>query len=274
MAENLYCRIELALLEKHPGEKCSAVNRLIDDWDNGILERKCDTEILPMDDPGRPDQPELVDPRNLQRRSTSTEKGRVFLLHAIAHIEFCAINIALDAVYRFRDMPDQFISDWLRVADEETKHFYLLDNCLRQRDSYYGEFAAHGGLWDMVCKTRHDVMHRMALIPRVMEARGLDVTPGMMNRFDQVGDQQVVDILHVIYEEEIGHVAAGSYWYQTICLQRGLDPDATFELLIDEYFKGGLRGSFNWPARLKAGFKETELKALERQKESFKLDNR
>lgn len=263
MSGDLYYRVEQALLETQPAEKCSMAGCLPGEWKSGKLGRNTSTEILPMDDPGRPGRPQLIDPRKLKRRSTATEQGRIFLLHAIAHIEFCAINIALDAAYRFRDMPDRFVADWLGVAAEEAKHFSLLDNCLRQRGSFYGEFEAHGGLWDMVCKTRDDVMRRMALVPRVMEARGLDVTPGMIDRFNQAGDQQAVDILNVIYEDEIGHVAIGSYWYQTVCIEAGHEPEATFELLIDEYFKEGLRGPFNWPARLKAGFKEVELKALE-----------
>ena len=263
MSEDLYYRIEQALLEKQPCKKCSATGYLLDDWNSAKLRRSDTAEILPMDDPGRPDRPVLVDPRDLKRRSTATQQGRIFLLHAVAHIEFCAINIALDAAYRFRDMPDRFVTDWLSVAADEAKHFSLLDNCLRERGSFYGEFEAHGGLWDMVCKTRHDIMRRMALVPRVMEARGLDVTPGMINRFKQAGDQRAVDILNVIFEDEIGHVAIGSYWYQAVCKERGHEPEATFQLLIDEYFKAGLRGPFNWPARLKAGFKKAELEALE-----------
>ena len=263
MVTNLYFRIEQALLEKHPAAKCSAAVSLFDDWNSRNLQRVDSTEVLPMDDPGRPERPLLIDPRELKRRSAATEQGRIFLLHAIAHIEFCAINIALDAAYRFRHMPDRFITDWLSVAAEEAKHFSLLENCLRARGSFYGEFGAHGGLWDMVCKTRNDVMHRMALVPRVMEARGLDVTPGMIDRFNQAGDLEAVDILKVIYEDEIGHVAVGSYWYQTACMERGYEPEATFERLIAEYFNEGLRGPFNWPARLKAGFNEAELKALE-----------
>ncbi len=198
----------------------------------------------------------------------ATEQGRIHLLHAIAHIEFCAINIALDAVYRFRDMPDSFVDDWLLVASEEAKHFRLLDDCLRQRGSFYGDCEAHCGLWDMVSKTRHDVLHRMAMVPRVMEARGLDVTPGMIVRFNQINDIQAVEILEIIYADEVGHVAIGNHWFQRLCDQRGLEADATFQTLIEEYLGGNLRGPFNWPARLKAGFKKTELEALELRQES------
>ena len=266
MPKNLYQQTELVLLEKDPATKCSAVAQLLLDWQQSRLVHSSDDLVLPVEDPGRPERPELVDPRNLKRRSTATERGRVHLLHAFAHIEFCAINIALDAVYRFRDMPAQFVSDWLLVASEEARHFNLLNDCLRQRGSFYGDCEAHSGLWDMVCKTRHDVLHRMALVPRVMEARGLDVTPGMIDRFDQVGDAQAVDILKVIYADEIGHVAIGNFWYQRLCAERGLEPGSTFQLLVDEYLGGKLRGPFNWSARLEAGFSETELKALEQRR--------
>lgn len=264
MADDLYHCLEQALLEADVDSKCVAVKQLNRAWRTDSLSRKAGSNPLPMDEPGRPDRPLLVDPRRLRRRSTATGPGRILLLHAIAHIEFCAINIALDAVYRFRDMPDRYVTDWLRIAEEEAKHFELLDHCLRQRGSYYGEFEAHNGLWDMVCKTRHDIVHRMALVPRVMEARGLDVTPGMIQRFEQVGDQQAADILKIIYEEEIGHVNTGSYWFRASCMRRGLDANTTFGRLVDDYFKDKLRGPFNWPARLKAGFQEEELKALER----------
>ncbi len=263
MPASLYQQTEVVLLEKDPAVKCSAVARLLADWQQNRLERSSESVVLPVDDPGRPGQPELVDPRNLKRRSTATEQGRIHLLHALAHIEFCAINIALDAVYRFRDMPTQFVGDWLLVASEESRHFNLLEDCLRQRGSFYGEFEAHSGLWDMVCKTRHDVLHRMALVPRVMEARGLDVTPGMIDRFIQVGDTQVVDVLRVIFADEIGHVAIGNTWYQWLCAERGLEPGANFQSLVDDYLGGKLRGPFNWSARLEAGFSEKELKELE-----------
>lgn len=261
---NLYQQTELVLLTKDPAGKHSAVAQLYANWQQGLLNTVSDKPILDIDDPGRPEKPELVDPRHLKRRSTATEQGRIHLLHAFAHIEFCAINIALDAVYRFRDMPNQFIGDWLLVASEEARHFKLLDDCLRQRGSFYGDCEAHSGLWDMVCKTRHDLLHRMALVPRVMEARGLDVTPGMIERFNQVDDAQAAGILEVIYADEVGHVAIGNFWYQRLCEQRGLEPESTFQMLIDDYLGGKLRGPFNWPARLKAGFNKTELEALER----------
>jgi uncharacterized ferritin-like protein (DUF455 family) len=259
----LYQQIEAAILTPDAGRKCALTTQLHHAWKQGSLGCNPASVILPIDDPGRPQEPELVDPRKLERRSVATEPGRVRLLHAFAHIEFNAINIALDAAYRFREMPAQFVSDWLLVASEEARHFQLLEEELRQRGSYYGAHHAHRGLWDMVCKTRDNVLHRMALVPRVMEARGLDVTPGMIAKFKQIDDQAAVEILQTIYRDEVGHVRIGNFWYQQLCEQQELDASETFRRLIERYMGGKLRGPFNWPARLEAGFETAELNTLE-----------
>jgi uncharacterized ferritin-like protein (DUF455 family) len=263
VSTDVYAAIYRAIVEPDPVAKCLLAEQLEQDWLSGQLKRLDDGVVLDIDDPGRPQSPQLVDPRKVPRRSLATEQGRIVMLHSFAHIEFNAINLALDAAYRFRQMPDKFISDWLRVAREEAYHFKLVSDYLLDLGSGYGAYDAHNGLWDMVCKTRHDVLHRMALVPRVMEARGLDVTPGLMQKFAQIGDQRTVDILQVIYQEEIGHVAIGNYWYHYCCQQRGVDAGATFSDLIDQYFSGNLRGPFNHEARLKAGFEEDELNQLE-----------
>lgn len=263
MAE-LYRQVEAALLQSEPTRKCAQTIGVCAAWRAGDLERDDRARILPIDDPGRPATPRLVDPKSLPRRSSATAEGRIRLLHAIAHIEFNAINIALDAVYRFRDLPARYVDDWLRVAEEEARHFTLLREELERRGSYYGACDAHAGLWDMVCRTRDNALERMALVPRIMEARGLDVTPGMIARFRQVGDAAAVAILEVIYRDEIGHVRIGNDWYRYFCTQQGLDPLATFNQLVEAHMGGRLRGPFNWPARLEAGFAEAELAALER----------
>jgi uncharacterized ferritin-like protein (DUF455 family) len=262
--QSLYRRLHEVITQADPTLKCSATHALWQDWLEGKLERIDEGQIEAIDIPGRPSTPELVDPRNVPRRSLATEQGRIVMLHSFAHIEFNAINLALDAAYRFRDMPDAFIGDWVQVASEEARHFNLLNDYLIDLGSYYGAFSAHDGLWDMVCKTRHDVLHRMALVPRVMEARGLDVTPGMMEKFSQKGDQRAVDILKVIYHEEIGHVAIGSHWYLYCCEQRNVNARETFRTLIQQYFGSRLRGPFNREARLQAGFCEDELSELEK----------
>lgn len=260
---DLFDRLEQALLETDVRRKCRLSAEIECAWRQGKLACEADSPILPLDDPGRPQQPRLVDPRYLERRSFANDAGRIRLLHAFAHIEFNAINIALDAVYRFRRMPSKFISDWLLVASEEARHFELLDDELRKRGSHYGAFSAHRGLWDMVCKTRHNLLHRMALVPRVMEARGLDVTPAMIDKFEQFGDSAAVEILKMIYRDEVGHVRIGNYWYHLLCRQQSLEPNETFRQLIGLYMDGKLRGPFNWPARIEAGFEAPELAALE-----------
>lgn len=250
-------------MEQSPHQKCLLVKALVDEWNRGVLQKLDDEPIAAIDVPGRPQRLKLVDPRVVPRRTLVSEEGRLGMLHSFAHIEFNAINLALDAAYRFREMPDQFITDWLKVAVEEAHHFSLLQDYLNSQGSEYGNFDAHNGLWDMVCKTRHDVLHRMALVPRVMEARGLDVTPGLMKKFEQIGDLRTVEILQVIYDEEIGHVEIGNRWYYFCCEQRGVDPRVTFRNLISEYFGGSLRGPFNHEARVQAGFEVDELIELE-----------
>lgn len=260
---DFYHRVEAAILATDAATKCKLTARLHRSWQEDCQIDDLDSEILPIDDPGRPEKPELVDPRQLPRRSFASDSGRICMLHAFAHIEFNAINIALDAVYRFRRMPPRFVSDWLLVATEEARHFQLLEAQLLQRGSYYGACQAHRGLWDMVCKTRHNALHRMALVPRVMEARGLDVTPTMIARFSQFGDQAAVDVMEVIYRDEVGHVRIGNYWFNRLCEEQNLDAEITFRELVDSYMGGKLRGPFNRPARLEAGFRLQELDALE-----------
>lgn len=262
MAEGIHRGLLQALQQTDPEAKCRQVDALHQAWREGSLARDPDAPLLPLEVPGRPERPQLVDPRDTPKRSLGSPEGRAVMLHAFAHIEFNAINLALDAAYRFRDMPDAFLGDWLRVAAEEARHFRLIRDYLRDLGHDYGHWPAHNGLWEMACKTRHDVLHRMALVPRVMEARGLDVTPGLMQRFAQAGDERAVAILQVIYDEEIGHVAIGNRWYHHCCEQRELPPRETFQALIRDYF-GRLRGPFNREARMQAGFEEDELTAME-----------
>jgi uncharacterized ferritin-like protein (DUF455 family) len=184
------------------------------------------------------------------------------LVHAITHIEFNAINLALDAVYRFQSMPQQYYLDWCKVAAEEAKHFTLLSDYLNANGMVYGDLPAHNGLWEMAVKTDFDVLVRMALVPRVLEARGLDVTPGMIKKLETTGDNQLIDILQIIFEDEIGHVKIGSYWYKYLCEQRGLEPEKTFIDLIDKYMQGAHFGPFETQARLDAGFSEQEMQSL------------
>lgn len=251
------------LLACDPVEKCRLTQELAT-----VLQRAClnspsasaVTNLVLI--PGRPTQPQLVSPKQLPARSTGNQAGRTTLMHAIAHIEFNAINLAWDAAYRFRGMPEQYYRDWIKVAADEAYHFGLVCAYLAKHGCAYGDYPAHDGLWEMAIRTRHDVMVRMALVPRGLEARGLDVTPAMIQKFEAAGDQDGARILNIIYQDEIGHVEAGSRWFKYCCAQRGLDARLTFCALIAEFFKGELRGPYNRSARLQAGFDPEELQML------------
>lgn len=211
--------------------------------------------------PGRPTRPPLVHPSRVPRRSLGSAAGRAALVHAVAHIEFNAINLALDAVHRFAGMPRDYYVDWLSVARDEARHFQMLVGRLMAMGHGYGDLPAHDGLWEAAEKTAHDVLVRMALVPRVLEARGLDVTPGMIERLDQAGDAETVAALRVILDEEVRHVAIGSRWFRWACDLRGLVAEQTFPRLLAEYGVR-LRPPFNLAARRAAGFDEVELPLL------------
>ncbi|MBE2211407.1 MAG: ferritin-like domain-containing protein [Xanthomonadaceae bacterium] len=216
----------------------------------------------PIRMPGRPSRPRLVHPRELPRRGFGSPAGRAAFIHAVAHIEFNAIDLACDAIYRFRDMPRAFYADWVQVADDEARHFTMLRARLQDFGHDYGDFDAHNGLWEMAEKTAHDGLARMALVPRVLEARGLDVTPGMIAKLKGLGDEETAGILEVILREEIAHVAAGSRWYRWYCERAGVEPRSRFRELLREYAGGVLHGPFNTEARLMAGFDADELQSL------------
>ncbi|MGE4339455.1 MAG: ferritin-like domain-containing protein [Pigmentiphaga sp.] len=213
--------------------------------------------------PGRPDRPVLVAPGKVPQRSIQTQAGRAALLHALAHIEFNAINLALDAIWRFAGMPEAFYRDWLKVAQEEALHFDLLSTHLQTLGHRYGDFNAHDGLWAMTEKTRDDVLARMALVPRTLEARGLDAAPPIRAKLAQAGDHAAAAILDIILRDEVGHVAIGNHWYGWLCAQRGLEPVAAYAELARRYQAPRLKGPFNIEARRTAGFSENELRALQ-----------
>lgn len=262
--QNLYTAAYACLMQTDLEQKLACAQQLYADWQEGKLWRENTAEcpVQPVPIPGRPAKPELVHPRQVKQRKLASLEGRRALLHAVAHIEFNAINLGLDAVYRFRDMPDAYYGDWLQVAAEEAYHFSLLQARMQDFGCQYGDLPAHNGLWEQACKTDHDVMVRMALVPRVLEARGLDVTPGMMARLREVGDEQTVSILEIILRDEIGHVRIGSRWFRHCCEQRGLEAEATFRQLLREVMGAPLRGPFYTEARLQAGFSAAELEQL------------
>lgn len=251
------------LLESDPVAKMAAVAAMAEAYRNGnctLVESAALTVAGPL--PGRPARPELVAPRLVGQRSMATAEGRAMLVHALAHIEFNAVNLALDALWRFADMPAEYYVDWLRVAREEAYHFSMLSDHLQTLGYAYGDFSAHASLWEMVDKTVDDVMARMALVPRTLEARGLDAIPPLRVKLAQAGDVAAAQILDIILRDEIGHVEIGNRWYCYLCQQRGLEPRATYELLALRYKAPQLRGPFNLEARRKAGFSEAELQAL------------
>jgi len=221
-------------------------------------------EVLPEPPalPGRPPHPVLVSPRELAQRSLGNTEGRAALLHALAHIEFNAVNLALDVIWRFSGMPEAFYRDWLKVAVEEAYHFRLLRARLRELGFAYGDFPAHNGLWEMAEKTRGDVLARLALVPRTLEARGLDASPPIRAKLAAAKDDQSAAILDIILRDEIGHVAIGNRWYRHLCAERGLDPITTYATLAGMHRAPKLRGPFNMEARLAAGFEQAELDAL------------
>lgn len=263
-ADDLRARARQALLEPDPQQKVAHIQSIraqlatISIAPDAVLD-------APAGLPGCPSRPELRSHLQIPKRSPFTPEGLAALLHAVTHIEFNAINLALDAVWRFPAMPVAYYLDWFGVACEEAQHFSLLRDHLQTMGYDYGDFPAHTGLWDMTAKTGDDVLARMALVPRTLEARGLDATPPMQAKLRRVGTPpagRAVEILDIILRDEIGHVAIGNFWYRFVCRQRGLDPLATYALLAAHYGAPRLRGPLNLDARRHAGFDEAELALL------------
>ena len=259
----LRARALLVLTEPDPARKAAQAKALLASLRSAAAgPALLDTEAIlaaPGDLPGRPALPRLVPAGQVPRRSPFTPAGRAALLHAICHIEFNAINLALDAAWRFAGMPERYYLDWLRVAGEEALHFSLLQAHLQTLGHHYGDFDAHDGLWQMTEATRDDIVARMALVPRTLEARGLDATPPIQAKLRQAGDHAAVAILDIILRDEIGHVAIGNHWYRWLCARDGLDAEALYPALVLRYAAPRLRPPFNRAARLAAGFSAREL---------------
>ena len=259
----LFAEAARCFLLSDPATKCLAVSELHGAVCSGGFQVDANTPVPPVDKPGRPQLPELTNPARVPRRRLGAAAGRVALVHAIAHIEFNAINLALDAACRFRNMPESYYCDWVSVAADEARHFSLLTRRLAELGASYGDFTAHNGLWEMAERTADSCLVRMALVPRVLEARGLDVTPGLMRRLKQVGDFETIAILEIILAEEIHHVAIGSRWFNYCCEREGKSPGPTFLELLETHYGGTVRGPFNTAARLASGFTKEEMKYLE-----------
>jgi len=250
------------LLIADPDEKAAATRAM--SGADGLATGAHDDIAEPPGVPGRPARPPLVPHTRIKSRSPATAEGRAVLLHAVAHIEFNAINLALDAIWRFVELPRDYYLDWLRVASEEALHFSLLSAHLQSLGFRYGDFPAHNGLWEMAERTSDDVLARMALVPRTLEARGLDASPAVRAKLAQAGDQRAAAILDIILRDEIGHVAIGNRWFAWLCAGRGLDPIAAYADLAARYRAPQLHGPFNLEARRAAGFTAEELAALTR----------
>jgi uncharacterized ferritin-like protein (DUF455 family) len=247
------------LLTPDPRAKAAAARALVDAHDVGADEALSE----PPGVPARPGRPLLVAPSALKARDVRTPLGRATLMHALAHIELNAIDLAADACWRWAGRPEAFYRDWAGVAAEEALHFGLLADRLESLGHAYGDFPAHGALWEMAERTKHDLLARLALVPRTLEARGLDASPAIRAKLAAAGDDEGVRILDVILRDEIGHVAIGNRWYRALCAERGLDPLETYERLAVEHRAPRLRGPFNLEARRAAGFEEDELARLE-----------
>lgn len=250
-----------ALAEAEPAAKCAAVAALWEAAQCGLQPAPALACLAPAV-PGRPPRPLLVHPSRVAKRGLGTRAGRAALVHALAHIEFNAINLALDAVARFGGLPADFYTDWLSVATEEARHFGLLVTRLAELDCAYGDLPAHDGLWEAALKTREDPLARMALVPRILEARGLDVTPGLQARLCKNGDPDTAALLDVILRDEIRHVAIGNRWFDWLCAARGVEPLPTFRALCEAQGVGPPHPPLNVAARRAAGFPEAELSAM------------
>lgn len=231
--------------------KVAITNSLSDAWQNRTLSLGSSKRLKIPTRPGRPLKPELIPPREMPKRPLKSQKGRIALVHAIAHIELNAIDLALDIIVRFADqhMPRSFFDGWMRVAQEEAKHFTLLRERLAKYGASYGDLPAHDGLWEAAGETGHDLIARLAIVPLVLEARGLDVTPPLIDKLTAFNDHETAEIFKIIYEDEKGHVAVGAKWFRFLCNKHGLEPATTFSKLVQKHFRGHLKGPFNDRAR-------------------------
>ncbi|MGD8808613.1 MAG: ferritin-like domain-containing protein [Gammaproteobacteria bacterium] len=236
-----------------PAGKAALSARAAQGWRDGTIATIGDA--APPDRPARPEQPPLMAPKFVKRRRvTANPAGRIALLHALAHIELNAIDLAWDIVARFRGLPRAFYDDWVGVAAEEATHFTLLAARLDALGAAYGDLPAHDGLWQAAQTTAHDLAARLAVVPLVLEARGLDVTPAMIVRLREAGDDASADVLQRIHDDEIGHVAAGRRWFEHVCAEAGEDPVPAYHALVRRYFKGMIKPPFNDDSRARAGF--------------------
>ena len=260
---NIFEFAERCLFDSRIGPKLAETHRAQALSARGELAFEDLGSVRPMAQTRFPAQPELLMPRDMPRRRLDSDEGKAAFFHALAHIEFVAIYLAWDIIYRFRGLPAAFYRDWLKIADEEALHFAMIREHLQTFGVDYGDLPAHRGLWTHAEDTAGDLLARLAVVPRCMEARGLDVTPGMIAKLKTMGDQAGVAILTRIYEDEIGHVERGSYWFNWLAGQRGLESEQAYRDAIVNYYKGTPKGPFNREVRIIAGFSDNEINWLE-----------
>jgi uncharacterized ferritin-like protein (DUF455 family) len=260
---NLFTSAKRCFLIADPDEKLDASLALVSDWRAGRLCWDSDDEPEQLLVPGRLERPLLVPPQQVSKRGFGSLTRRAALIHALAHIELTAVNLAWDTIYRFRGLPRAYYEDWLQCAGEESEHFLALRGRLRDMGYDYGDFSAHDELWGSAVETAHELMDRMGIVHRVFEARALDVVPKTLEKFQELGDSGTAAILTRIANDEIGHVSAATRWFRYRCEQQGLDPDTTFFILLQRYLGHIPRGPFNHAARRQCGFSDNELARLE-----------
>lgn len=245
-------------------DKITITRHVARQWSQGLLGLGSPVDAPPPDRPGRPDKPALVAPNKLKKRSLRSERGRFALIHAIAHIELNAVDLAWDIIARFAGerMPRSFFDGWVRVALEEAKHFSLLQERMEQMGGTYGDLDAHDGLWEASQTTGHALRARLAVVPLILEARGLDITPSLLRQMDEIGDEQTARIFRIIYRDEEGHVAVGAKWFRFLCLREGAKPAEAFQNLVRQHFRGALKPPFNDIARSRAGLTPGFYRAL------------
>lgn len=261
--ENIFTIAEFCLHQNNIAEKIEMTRHARKLLDNNQLSISSSIPVLPIQKTRFPEKPVLLEPREMPRRRVNSPKGKAAFFHALAHIELVAIYLAWDILYRFRGLPEKFYQDWLKIADEEALHFCMLQEHLLEMGLGYGDLPAHKGLWEHAEDTAGDILARLALVPRCMEARGLDITPVMIEKFRTQGDEKSAKLLSRILDDEVGHVKIGSYWFSNLCQKQGLDQEETYKELITKYFVGKPKGPFNRELRIIAGFSNAEINWLE-----------
>jgi len=261
--ENIFTVAEFCLHHIDVAKKIEATHHARKLFESNQLSFESSSPILPISETKFPGKPQLLAPRDMPRRRLNSPTGKAAFFHALAHIEFVAIYLAWDMLYRFRGLPEKFYQDWLQIADEEALHFSLIREHLLEMGVDYGDLPAHHGLWEHAEDTADSLLARLAIVPRCMEARGLDITPKMIEKFKTLGDEESVKLLSRILEDEVGHVKIGSYWFKTICQQQGLNYQEKYKEMIEKFYVGKPKGPFNRELRIIAGFSNAEIDWLE-----------